>query len=77
MLFMVVERFRSPGAVAALIVLAVVGVLWMTEAVPRDDLQDVALKALGAILVLVLAGVAWSAMRGTTGTPDETDKKVP
>ena len=70
-------RAAKLGAVAALIVLAVVGVLWMTEAVPRDDLQDVTLKALGAILVLVLAGVAWSAMRGPTATPDETDKKVP
>jgi hypothetical protein len=70
-------RAAKLGTVAALIVLAVAGVLWMTEAVPRDDLQDVALKALGAILVLVLAGVAWSAMRGAHGAPDETDKKVP
>lgn len=70
-------RSAKLGAVAALIVLAVVGVLWVTEAVPRDDLKDVAPKALGAILILVLAGVAWSAMRGPAGATDETDKKVP
>jgi hypothetical protein len=70
-------RSAKLGAVAALIVLAVVGVLWVTEAVPRDDLKDVAPKALGAILILVLVGVAWSAMRGPAGAADETDKKVP
>ena len=70
-------RAAKLGAVAALIVLAVMGVLWMTEAVSRDELPGLTFKALGAVLVLVLAGVAWTAVRGSVSGPDETDKKVP
>ena len=65
------------GAVAALVVLAAIGVLWMTNAFPREDLASAAIRALGAILVLVLAGVAWLSLRGPAGAADETDKKVP
>jgi hypothetical protein len=70
-------RVAKLGAVAVLIVLAVIGVLWMTEAVPRSELTGVTLKALGAVGVLVLAGLGWTALRGPSSTRDETDKPVP
>lgn len=70
-------RAAKLGALAALLAFAVIGVLWVTEAVPRQDLKDAMPKTLGAIAILVVAGVVWSLMRGEHGTPDETDKRVP
>jgi len=65
------------GGVAALLVMAVLALLWITEAVPRADIAEMTPKALGGLLVLILAGVALRALTGRTSTPDSTDKPVP
>jgi hypothetical protein len=70
-------RAAKIGAVAALVVLTGLALLWVTEAVPRADIQDMAPKALGAVAVLVLAGILWSVLRGGAGARDDTDKPVP
>lgn len=51
--------------------------LWVTDALPRDELRDMAPKAIGAVLILTLASFAWSAMRGAPHERDSTDKPVP
>ena len=70
-------RAAKLGALAALLAFAVIGVLWVTEAVPRQDLKDAMPKTLGAIAILVVVGIVVSLLRGQPGTPDETDKRVP
>jgi hypothetical protein len=65
------------GAVAVLLVVAVLALLWVTEAVPRSDVADMAPKALAAVGILVVAGVALGAVAGRTDVPDQSDKPVP
>ena len=65
------------GALSSLLVAAVLALLWVTEAMPRSDVADMAPKAFGAIVVLVLTGVLLTALRGDARTPDNTDKPVP
>jgi hypothetical protein len=65
------------GILAALIVVTGLALLWVTEAVPRDDLWDMAPKALGAVAILTIAGIIWSSMRGSPHTRDDSDKPVP
>src|SRR6185503_12457885 len=49
------------GALGLLIVITGILLLWVTNAVPRADITDIAVKAIGAVLVLVLASFAWDA----------------
>ncbi len=70
-------RAMRLGGLAAVIVAAVLALLWITEAVPRSDVADMAPKALGAIAVIMVAGVVVTAIRGGTGSADGTDKPVP
>jgi len=65
------------GALGLLIVITGILLLWVTNAVPRADITDIAVKAIGAVLVLVLASFAWDAIRGTQPASDHTDKPVP
>jgi hypothetical protein len=69
-------RSLKLGALGLLVVITGIMLLWVTDAVPRDDLKDIAPKAIGAVLVLVLASYVWSAMRGEP-SGDHTDKPVP
>jgi hypothetical protein len=59
------------------LVMAVLALLWITEAVPRSDIAEMAPKAFGALVVLIVAGVALDALSGKTNAPDSTDKPVP
>lgn len=70
-------RVIKLGGIAVLIVSTSLALLWVTEAIPRADVRDIAPKALGAVLVVMLAGVVWAAFRGGTDLPDSTDKPVP
>ena len=70
-------RSLKLGALGLLIVLTGIMLLWVTEALPREELRDLAPKAIGAVLVLVLASFAWSTLRGTPSDRDQTDKPVP
>ena len=70
-------RIAKLGAVAALLVVTGLALLWVTEAIPRADVENMAPKALGAVVVLVIAGVVLSMMRGSSTTRDDTDKPVP
>jgi len=65
------------GVLGALIVVTCLALLWVTEVVPRADIKDIAPKALGAVVVLVIASVVWSAISGKTSKMDNTDKPVP
>ena len=62
---------------AAVIIGAVIGVLWATEVVARDDITQIALAAFSGLAVLVLAGFALRGLRGSAQQPDETDRPVP
>jgi len=70
-------RALKLGAVAALVVAATPALLWVTAAIPRDDVADMAPKALGAVAVLVVAGILLGLFRVGATTPDQTDKPVP
>jgi hypothetical protein len=70
-------RIAKLGAVATLIVVTVLALLWVTEAMPRADVERMAPKAIGAIVVLVAAAVVLSMLRGSPTTRDDTDKPVP
>lgn len=70
-------RTAKLGAVAALIVLTALALLWVTEFIPRSEIANAAPKAFGAIAILFLAGVAWSVLRGNPAERDETDKRAP
>jgi hypothetical protein len=59
------------------LVLSVLALLWVTEAVPRDDLAQMAPKALAALAVLIVAGALLGAIAGRNDAPDNTDKRVP
>ncbi len=69
-------RSAKLGLVGLLIVGTALTLLWITEAVPRNEVESAAPKALLALGVLVVAGIVWSALRGST-TVDETDKRAP
>jgi hypothetical protein len=71
-------RSLKLGSFGLLIVLTGVALLWVTNAMPQEDLTDVATKAVGAVVVLVLASLAWSVLRGEkSATTDSTDKPAP
>jgi hypothetical protein len=70
-------RIAKLGVLAALIVLTILALLWVTEAVPREQLTDIAPKALGAILVLEVAALIWSRVRGRTRVSEGSEKPVP
>ena len=70
-------RTAKLGVVAALIVLTALALLWVTEFIPRADIESAAPKAFGAVAVLIFAGLAWSILRGNPGERDETDKPAP
>ena len=70
-------RMAKLGAVATLIVVTILALLWVTEAMPRTDVENMAPKAIGAIVILVAAGVVLSMLRGSTTDTDDTDKRVP
>ena len=70
-------RIAKLGFLGALIVVTGLALLWVTEAVPHEDVREMAPKALGAVVVLVLAGLVWNALRGNPMERDETDKPVP
>jgi len=65
------------GALSLLIVLTGILLLWVTEAVPRAELREMTPKAIGVVLVLILASYAWSVLRGEPTSTDHTDKPVP
>jgi len=65
------------SALGLLVVLTGIMVLWITEAVPREELRNAAPKAIGVVLVLMLASFAWSTLRGAPPDRDHTDKPVP
>jgi len=69
-------RSAKLGLVGLLIVGTALTLLWITEAVPRSEVENAAPKALLAVGVLVIAGIVWSELRGSTSV-DDTDKRVP
>jgi len=70
-------RIAKLGFAGALIVFAGLALLWVTKAVPEKDVRAMAPKAFGAIAVLIVVGLVWTAVRGNTAERDETDKPVP
>ncbi len=70
-------RVLKLGAIAGLVVITGLALLWVTEAIPREDVRDIAPKALGAVLVLIVAGAVLVSVRGKSDVPDPTDKPVP
>ncbi|HMC54020.1 MAG TPA: hypothetical protein VKH19_02520 [Gemmatimonadaceae bacterium] len=70
-------RSLKLGALGLLVVITGVMLLWATNAVPRADIPDIAMKSIAAVLVLVLASFAWDAIHGTPASTDHTDKPVP
>jgi hypothetical protein len=69
-------RSLKLGLVAVLIVATALALLWVTESVPRADVEQMAPKALLGIVVVVVAGVVLAALRGNSRA-DDTDKPVP
>jgi hypothetical protein len=70
-------RALKLGAVAAVIVVTGLALLWVTGAVQRGDIAQMAPKALAAILVLTAAGAVLGAIVGRNDASDSTDKPVP
>ena len=69
-------RSLKLGLVAALIVATALALVWVTEAMPRADVERMASKALLGLGVLVVAGIVWIALRGSSEV-DDTNKPVP
>ncbi len=65
------------GLIAALFVATGLALLWVTGAIERDELFTLALRALGVVAILAVAGIAYSALRGRVDAPDSTDQPVP
>lgn len=64
------------GALGLLIVVTGILLLWVTNAIPSKDLRDLAPKAIGAVVILVLASIAWDAFRRPQHV-DSSDKPAP
>lgn len=60
-----------------LVAVAILGVLWATEALTTDRVLEAGRMALSAIIILALAHYVWSVVRGHSSGPDKTDKPVP
>ena len=69
-------RILKIGVAAAVILGAALGLLWVTEVVPREDLAAMARMGYLALLVLFLAGAALRLVRRPEA-PDPTDRTVP
>ncbi|MGQ0815221.1 MAG: hypothetical protein ACT4O1_12310 [Gemmatimonadota bacterium] len=65
------------GLLAAIIIGAVLGVLWATDMVPAEDITTMARNAYIGLAILVIAAVALRAVRGSEQPRDQTDKPVP
>ena len=60
-----------------LVAVAALGVLWATDVLVGDDLQDATRMTLSALIILAVAHYAWTLVRGRAGGPDKSDKPVP
>ncbi|HJQ22036.1 MAG TPA: hypothetical protein VJ867_16950 [Gemmatimonadaceae bacterium] len=69
-------RSLKLGALALLVVVTGILLLWVTDALPAKDLRDLAPKAIGAVLILMLAGFAWDSFRQPDHV-DASDKPAP
>ena len=61
----------------ALIAAALIGVLWMTNAITSSQLASVAGMTFGSIAILFGAAFLWRVLRGRASVIDHTDQPVP
>ena len=69
-------RILKIGVAAAIILGTVLGLLWATEVVPREDLVEGARMGYLVLLVLALAAAALRLIRRPEA-PDAADRRAP
>ena len=64
------------GVVAAVLMGAIIALLWATGAVTPDQVGRIAIAAFAGLLILILAAFALKSLRGPAHA-DQTDRPVP
>jgi hypothetical protein len=70
-------RLFRVGLLVTLIAAALVGVLWVTDIIPKGELGSVAGKTFGVIAIAFVAAFVWRVLRGRASVYDHTDQPVP
>lgn len=70
-------RLIRVAILCALIAGALLGVLWMTDAITTAQLARVAGMTFGSIAILFGAAFVWQRVRGRADVLDHTDQPVP
>jgi len=70
-------RVIRAAILCALIAAALIGVLWVTDAITTSQLASVAGMTFGSIAILFGAAFLWRMIRGKTSVIDHTDQPVP
>ena len=65
------------GLAGAVIIAAALGLLWITEVLPGDEVSRIASWSFGGLIVLLLAAVALRAIRGDASPGAGSDQPVP
>ena len=60
-----------------LVAAAVLTILWINGVIPGGEIGGIALKTFASLAVLVIASVAWKAVRGRSTVHDSSDQPVP
>jgi ABC-type nickel/cobalt efflux system permease component RcnA len=70
-------RLLRVALLCAIIAAALIGVLWMTDAITADQMARVAGMTFGSIVILFGAAFLWRIVRGRSSVIDHTDQPVP
>ena len=65
------------GLAGAVIIAAILGLLWITEMVPADEIGRIATWSFGGLIILILAALALRMIRGDAAPRNESDHPVP
>jgi multisubunit Na+/H+ antiporter MnhG subunit len=72
-----VYRLVKVVVLTSLLALAVIGVLWVTDILPRADLGPVLGKTFGVLGIIFGVAFVWRGIQGRSNVPDHTDQRVP
>ena len=70
-------QFAKLGIAGAVLIAGALGLLWLTDILPQEQLGTVATWAFGGLLIILIAALALHLMRGNTQQRDQTDRPIP
>ncbi|MGH7680055.1 MAG: hypothetical protein ACRENU_16420 [Gemmatimonadaceae bacterium] len=70
-------RLVKLAVLTTILAAAIIGVLWITDVIPRAELGAVLWKTYGVLGIIFGTAFVWRGIQGRTSVPDHTDQRVP